>query len=101
MLLVPYSSTKLTMLERRPVRIEAMAMTVVTPMTMPSTVRKLRNLCARTLSSAILNVSLGTNAVSFKASPSALAQCGYWIQLRRFQGRINTEHHPDNTGDRD
>src|SRR5258706_11451269 len=42
-----------------PVRIEATTMAAVAPMTMPSTVRKLRNLFERTLSSAIASVSRG------------------------------------------
>ena len=72
MLLVPYSSTNWTILARSPVRIEAIAMTVVTPMTMPRTVRKLRNLCARMLSSAIASVSLTTRDLSFTTAPQFL-----------------------------
>src|ERR1044072_146612 len=59
MLLLPYSSMYLTILERIPVRIEAMTITTITPMTTPSTVRKLLNLLARMLSIAIKMVSLG------------------------------------------
>src|SRR5215510_15930965 len=59
MLFVPYSSTIETMRPRRPVRIEATAITTVTPMTMPSTVRKLRSLFARTMLNAMAMVSVG------------------------------------------
>src|SRR6266404_4641135 len=59
MLLVPYSSIIAMMLWRMPVRIEATTIAAVTPITIPSTVRKLRNLLARTLSSAITSVSRG------------------------------------------
>src|SRR6266852_57628 len=58
MLLVPYSSIIETMFWRKPVRIEAMVIAVMTPITIPRTVRKLRNLCERTLSSAIRSVSV-------------------------------------------
>src|SRR5215210_3411959 len=60
MLLVPNSSTTLTIDWRTPVRSEAMTMTTATPMTMPKTVRKLRNLCARKLSNAMRKISTGT-----------------------------------------
>ena len=46
MLLVPNSSTMLMMFWRMPVRIEAMTMTVRTPMMIPRTVRNDRNLWA-------------------------------------------------------
>jgi len=61
MLFVPYSSTILTMFWRIPDRIEATTMATVTPMTMPSMVKALRNLCDITLSSAIRSVSRGKN----------------------------------------
>jgi hypothetical protein len=49
-----------TMFCRKPVRIDAIVIAVMTPITIPSTVRKLLNLCERTLSSAIRNVSRKT-----------------------------------------
>src|ERR1043166_9042864 len=49
------------MLCRIPVRIEATTIAAITPMTIPSTVRKLRNLFERTLSSAMTSVSRGKN----------------------------------------
>ncbi len=61
MLLVPNSSTTWTIDWRTPVSSEAMTMTTATPMTMPKTVRKLRNLCARRESSAMRKISTGTN----------------------------------------
>src|SRR5215471_14099441 len=65
MLFVPKSSTIETMRPRRPVRIDATAITTVTPMTMPSTVRKLRSLFVRTMPSAIVIVSVGMIDVIF------------------------------------
>src|SRR5262245_33620113 len=65
MLFVPYSSTIETMAPRKPVRIEATAITTVTPMTMPSTVRKLRSLFARTMLNAVAMVSVGMIDVIF------------------------------------
>src|SRR5260370_8464548 len=59
MLFVPYSSIIEMMLWRIPVRIEATTIAAMTPITIPRTVRKLRNLLARTLSSAIASVSRG------------------------------------------
>src|SRR5262247_3856079 len=53
------------MAPRKPVRIEATAITTVTPMTMPSTVRKLRSLFARTMLNAIAMVSVGMIDVIF------------------------------------
>src|SRR5262249_15742406 len=69
-----------TMAPRKPVRIEATAITTVTPMTMPSTVRKLRSLFARTMLNAIAMVSVGMidrNIIYFAAGTAqrALAIC--------------------------
>jgi hypothetical protein len=44
MLFVPYSSIIATMFWRSPVSSDAMQIAVITPITIPSTVRKLRNL---------------------------------------------------------
>jgi hypothetical protein len=44
MLLVPYSSIDCTMFLRIPVRIDEITMTTLTPITTPTTVRKLRSL---------------------------------------------------------
>src|SRR5215212_2622488 len=95
MLFVPKSSTYLIRLLRSPVRIDEMAMTVITPMTMPRTVRKLLNLCARTLSSAITRVSFDTNDTFFKSTPSVLSQRDDWVELRGLIGRVDSEHHSD------
>jgi len=62
------SSTIETMRARKPVRIEATATTVITPTTMPSTVRALRNLCARIVPSAIETVSVGMSDLIFIAN---------------------------------
>jgi hypothetical protein len=48
----PIDSTRSWMLRFSPSMIEATEMTLVTPMTMPSTVRPLRTLCERSVSSA-------------------------------------------------
>src|SRR5712691_13275341 len=102
MLLVPYSSTNWMMFVRSPVRIEAMEMTVVTPMTIPSTVRKLRNLCARTLSNAITNVSLRTNDLNFTSFHlSVLGQRNDRIQSSRLHRRIDPKEHSYDAGNRD
>src|SRR5438105_11839461 len=96
MLSVPYSSMSLTRFSRRPVRIEAIAMTVETPMTIPRTVRALRNLCARMLSNDIETISLrGTVAMLI----SILRQRDDGIQARRPECRINAGDHSDTTGD--
>src|SRR6266487_1765926 len=102
MLLVPYSSTNWMMFARSPVRIEAMEMTVVTPMTIPSTVRKLRNLCARTLSNAITNVSLRTNDLNLtRVHLSVLGQCNNRVQSCGLHRGIDPKEHSNNAGNRD
>src|SRR5215831_4889993 len=92
MLFVPYSSTIETMAPRRPVRIEATAITTVTPMTMPSTVRKLRSLFARTMPSAIATVSVGKIDRSFI---SILVQRHNRVEPRRLVRRIDARDQPD------
>src|SRR6266404_1009222 len=72
MLFVPYSSIMAMMFWRSPVRMEAIEIAVITPITIPRTVKKLRNLWERTLSSAIASVS-----------PSALFGSRSFIQLGR------------------
>src|SRR5882724_6764168 len=102
MLLVPYSSTNWMMFARSPVNIEAIEMTVVTPMTIPRTVRKLRNLCARTLSNAITNVSLRTNDPNFtRFNLSVLGQCNNRIQSSRLHRGIDPKEHSYDAGNRD
>src|ERR1051325_4498395 len=64
MLFVPNSSTTCTIDWRTPVKSDATTMTTATPMTIPSTVRKLRNLCARKLSNAMRMISTGTNLLT-------------------------------------
>jgi hypothetical protein len=65
MLLVPYSSIIATMLWRKPVRIEATTIAVITPTTIPRIVKALRNLLARILSKAIRKISIGIVVESF------------------------------------
>src|SRR5215813_9529607 len=89
MLFVPYSSTIETMRLRRPVRIEATAITTVTPMTMPSTVRKLRSLFARTMLNAIAMVSVGMidrNIIYFAAG-TAQGALAIWRRRRKSAAR--------------
>src|SRR5262245_23061494 len=98
MLFVPYSSTIETMRPRRPVRIEATAITTVTPMTMPSTVRKLRSLFTRTMPSAIAMVSVGMNDRSFI---SIFTQSYDGIEARRLVCWIDAGDQPDSAGYRE
>src|SRR5262245_48745412 len=74
MLSVPYSSMSLTRFSRRPVRMDAIAITVDTPMTMPRTVNALLNLCALMLSSAIVTISAGVTVATFILVISILRQ---------------------------
>src|SRR6266508_310240 len=98
------------MTPRKPVRIEATAITTVTPMTMPSTVRKLRSLFARTMLNAIAMVSVGMidrNIIYFAtgtlqvATPpctvpfSVLVQRHDRIEPRRLVRRIEARDQPD------
>src|SRR5689334_18051379 len=99
MLFVPYSSTILTMFWRIPDRIEATTMATVTPMTMPSMVRALRNLFTITLSSAIRNVSRGKNLGSFNFIyfvPSLVPrERDDGVEARSLEGRVYPCDHAD------
>src|SRR5512141_129617 len=90
----------LTMLWRMPVRIEATMIAVITPTTMPRTVRKLRNLLARTLSSAILRTSIGSDADK-NIVTSVLRQCHDRVELRCLVCRIEAGYDPDKAGHSD
>src|SRR5215470_3008628 len=96
MLFVPYSSTYETIFPRKPVSIEATAITTVTPMTMPSTVRKLRSLFARTMFNAIAMVSVGMIDRIFI---SILIQSHNRIEARRLVGGIDAGNQPDSARD--
>src|SRR5713101_6317585 len=98
MLFVPYSSMIEMMLWRMPVRMEATTIAAITPMTMPSTVRKLRNLLERTLSSAMPRVALGTNLGS-RNGLCRFRQRDNRIQSRRFEGRIYAGNHANHRRD--
>src|SRR6266536_2376785 len=110
MLLVPYSSTMAMMLWRMPVRMDATTIAAIIPMTIPSTVRKLRNLFPRTLSSAMPRVSRGKNfgnrnrilelspkskVQSPKPDSRRLCQRNNRIESGCFKRRINAGDHPD------
>src|SRR3712207_3923294 len=97
MLFVPYSSTILTMFWRIPDRIEATTMATVTPMTMPSMVRALRNLCDITLSSAIKNVSRGKKlgSLNFIALLSVPRERDNRVEARSLEGRVDACDHAD------
>src|SRR5262245_13047118 len=77
------------MTPRKPVRIEATAITTVTPMTMPSTVRKLRSLFARTMLNAIAMVSVGMNDrnIIFFATGTAQGAVATWRRRRESAAR--------------
>src|SRR5215475_296908 len=98
MLSVPYSSTSLTRLSRRPVSIEAIAITVETPITMPSTVSALLNLWARMLSSAIAMISLPVTVAIFMVLPSILRECDDRVEPCRPISRIDSSDHTDPAG---
>src|SRR5215510_5085709 len=99
MLFVPYSSIIATMFCRMPVRIEAMQIAVITPMTMPSTVRKLRNLWPRTLSSAIPSVSrnipFGSWSFIVDYVLRGVRQSKNWIEPCGFKRGIDAGDHAD------
>jgi hypothetical protein len=83
---------------RSPVKIDAIEIAVVTPMMIPRTVRKLRNLCARTLSSAIRNVSLRKSFGNFMSTIFLVSrQRDDGIQSRGFKGRVYPRNDSDAT----
>jgi hypothetical protein len=71
---------------------EAMVIAVITPITIPRTVRKLRNLCARTLSNAITSVSRNTlfGSLSFIPGPCLL------LALPKFNSLVSSVLEPGN-----
>src|ERR1043165_9554509 len=97
MLFVPYSSTILTMFWRIPERIDPTMMATETPMTMPSMVRALRNLCDSTLSSAIKNVSRGKNlgSLNFIVLLSVPRERDDGVEARSLERRVDARHHAD------
>src|SRR5262245_12633308 len=98
MLFVPYSWMRLMRFSRSPVRMDAIAMTVDTPITMPSTVKALRNLCALMLSSARPMISLYVIVAIFIVRASILRQRDNRIEPRRPICRINAGDHSDPAG---
>src|SRR5215472_10773418 len=96
MLLVPYSSMIAMMFFLRPVSSDAITIAVKTPITIPSTVRKLRNLWPRTLSSAIPSVSPSIPRRSLNFIRDLLCrvrQGDDGIESRRFERWIDAGHH--------
>src|SRR5829696_5245846 len=95
MLFVPYSAITSTTDWRTPVRSDATTMTTTTPMTMPKTVRKLRSLCARMLSSDIRRISddmnLGTlNLITLTNPPPLLPrERDDGVEARSLEGRVD------------
>src|SRR4051812_27395421 len=98
MLFVPYSWIRFTRFCRRPVRIDAIAMTVETPMTIPSTVSALRNLCTRMLSSDIETISLELIVAVFMPGYSVLRQCNDGVESRGPECGVDAGHHADAAG---
>src|SRR5215213_5061107 len=102
MLFVPYSSIIAMIFWRRPVSSDAIEIAVITPITIPSTVRKLRNLWPRTLSIAIFSVSrkipLGSRSF-ITNSPLRLCQCQNGIESSSLKGRVNARNHADDRRD--
>src|SRR5215204_6149026 len=101
MLFVPNSSTTWTMDWRTPVSSEAMTMTTATPMTMPSTVRKLRNLCARKLSNAMRKISTGMNLETLNFITLFPGQRGDGVETRSLERGVDARDQPDATRDGD
>src|SRR4030095_10276782 len=93
---VPYSSTIETMRPRKPVRIEATAITTVTPMTMPSTERELRSFVARTMFKAMAMVSVGMIDRRFI---SIFIQRHDRVEARSLVGGIDARDQPDSARD--
>src|SRR5215210_4713210 len=101
MLLVPNSSTTLTIDWRTPVRSEAMTMTTATPMTMPKTVRKLRNLCARKLSNAMRKISTGTYLDSLNFMTLFPRQRDDGVEAGSLERGVDAREQPDAARDAD
>src|SRR5215831_17024498 len=88
------------MLWRIPVSREAITIAVKTPMTMPSTVRKLRNLCPRTLLNDIASVSLNSplgNPIFIELL--SLGQSNYGIESCSLKRWIDSRNHSNSGRD--
>src|SRR5262245_44901219 len=96
MLLVPYCWMRWTKFSRRPVRSEAVAITVDTPMTIRRTVSARLNLCALILSSAIDTIS---EWVTVPISMLVLREHDDRVEAGRAKGAIDTCDHADPAGD--
>src|ERR1051325_8406115 len=101
MLFVPNSSTTCTIDWRTPVRSEATTMTTATPMTIPRTVRKLRNLCARQLANATRRISTGTNLGTLNFITLFPRQRDDGVETRGLERRVDARDDADAARDRD
>src|ERR1044072_7664129 len=84
---------------RTPVKSEAMTMTTATPMTMPSTVRKLRNLCARRQSNAMRKIATGMNLEILNFMTLFPRQSGDGVEARCLERGVDAREQPDAAGD--
>src|SRR5271165_5961528 len=97
--LEPMELTQVCTLLLRPLMIEEIVMTVVTPMTMPRMVRPERSLLTRTVSRAILMDSPELpNCIAnlLKFGP----QCHDGVEHRGLPGRVDAEEDADARGDK-
>src|SRR5262249_29502310 len=95
MLSVPYSWMRWTKFSRSPVRSEAIAITVDTPITIPRTVSALLNLCALILSRAMDTIS---ECVTVPISMLVLCERDDRVEARRAKSGIDTRDHADASG---
>src|SRR4051794_34619396 len=70
-------------------------MTTATPMTMPSTVRALRSLCARRESNAMRRISTGTNLDTLKFITLFPRQRDDGVEPRSLERGVDARDHPD------
>src|SRR3954470_10851196 len=90
---VPNDSTSRVTAVSNPAMIEAISITVTTPMITPMTVRNERSLLPRRVARAIQRFSRISLRNSFIGTSSICAQGFDWIQPRRFPGREQAGHH--------
>src|SRR5919206_983194 len=76
-------------------------MTTATPMTIPSTVRKLRNLCARKESNAMRMISTGRNLDTLKFITSLPRERDYGVEPRSLERGVDARDDADAARDGD
>src|ERR1700755_3460462 len=76
-------------------------MTTATPMTIPSTVRKLRNLCARRESNAMRMISTGTNFDTLKFITLFPRERDDWVEPRSLERGVDAREDADAARDGD